>query len=227
QVQDLFAGGSVGGRDLRAPIARRHGGAGRCRAGAGGEHAAAGVRGAARARPGALRHLLRAVPWAGRRRRRRHRRAWVPGAAVLSSRSAARGAGAAFLRRDQQGLRRDVFLRRPHRRARPLGHRRLYPRVAAVAPRDRRPGARSQGRAAMSNGAPFRLTGLLVAAAAAAAGLVALAVVQPKSAAAGWLVGFLFWSQLPIGSLVLLLIHALTGGRWGESLRPALAPTAA
>jgi hypothetical protein len=44
--------------------------------------------------------------------------------------------------------------------------------------------------------------------------------------ARGWLVAFVFWSGIPAGSLVLLLIHRLTGGRWGERLAPALRPAA-
>ncbi len=76
---------------------------------------------AAGARPRALRHLLRAVPWPCGRWRRRHRRPRFSGAAVLSHRSARRGAGAAFLRCDDRRLRRDVFLCGSRRSARPLG----------------------------------------------------------------------------------------------------------
>ncbi|ACL61634.1 conserved hypothetical protein [Methylobacterium nodulans ORS 2060] len=43
----------------------------------------------------------------------------------------------------------------------------------------------------------------------------------------GWLAAYAAWSGIPIGSLVLLLIHGLTGGRWGEALGPVLRPTAA
>ena len=53
-----------------------------------------------------------------------------------------------------------------------------------------------------------------------------VAVFAPRIAAAGWLVGFVFWSQIPLGSLMLMMIHRLTGGRWGEALYPALAPAA-
>ena len=72
-----------------------------------------------------------------------------------------------------------------------------------------------------------RLFAMLLAAAAFGAALVVLAVLEPKQAAAGWLIGFLFWSQIPIGSLVLSMIWILTGGRWGESLRPVLVPATA
>jgi hypothetical protein len=66
-----------------------------------------------------------------------------------------------------------------------------------------------------------------VGAALAAAGLVIAALFDPKAAAAGWLVGFAFWSQVLIGSLLLLMIHRLTAGRWGEIIAPALLPAAA
>ena len=78
----------------------------------------------------------------------------------------------------------------------------------------------------MSNLGRTRLVGVLVAA-AAAAGLVFWATLEPQQAAAGWLVGFLFWSQIPVGSLVLSMIHTLTGGRWGSIVRPVLAPATA
>ncbi len=67
---------------------------------------------------------------------------------------------------------------------------------------------------------------LLCVAALAAAGLVALAVRDLKSAAAGWLVGFVFWSGPPLGSMVWMMIHRLTGGRWGFVLRPVFARVA-
>ena len=53
-----------------------------------------------------------------------------------------------------------------------------------------------------------------------------VAIFAPRIAAAGWLVAFVFWSQIPIGSLLLMMIHRLTGGRWGEALYPAFAPAA-
>lgn len=45
--------------------------------------------------------------------------------------------------------------------------------------------------------------------------------------ARGWLLAWLTWSAVPMGSLVLILIHRVTGGRWGEALAPALRPAAA
>ncbi len=53
-----------------------------------------------------------------------------------------------------------------------------------------------------------------------------VAVFAPRIAAAGWLVAFVFWSQIPLGSLMLMMIHRLTGGRWGEALFPAFASAA-
>jgi hypothetical protein len=70
-----------------------------------------------------------------------------------------------------------------------------------------------------------RLRGLLVEAGiAAAGGMMIVAAFAPRIAAAGWLVAFVFWSQIPLGSLMLMMIHRLTGGQWGEALYPALAP---
>jgi hypothetical protein len=68
----------------------------------------------------------------------------------------------------------------------------------------------------------IRRYGLFIGAAVAAAAFAAAAFIAPKAAMAGWLVGFAFWSQVPVGSLALLLIHRLTGGNWGRELRPAL-----
>jgi hypothetical protein len=45
--------------------------------------------------------------------------------------------------------------------------------------------------------------------------------------ARGWLVAWLVWSAVPVGSLVWMLIHRVTGGGWGEALAPALRPAAA
>lgn len=59
------------------------------------------------------------------------------------------------------------------------------------------------------------------------AGLVATAVVSPAAAVAGWLIGFVWVLAIPLGCLVLMMIHALTGGRWGEGMRPVLTPAAA
>ncbi|GEP05506.1 hypothetical protein [Methylobacterium oxalidis] len=48
-----------------------------------------------------------------------------------------------------------------------------------------------------------------------------------EALARGWLVAWIAWSAVPVGSLVLILVHAVTGGRWGETLAPALRPAAA
>lgn len=42
----------------------------------------------------------------------------------------------------------------------------------------------------------------------------------------GWLFAFALWSCIPIGSMTLLLIHRLTGGRWGVAAAPVLRPLA-
>jgi hypothetical protein len=70
----------------------------------------------------------------------------------------------------------------------------------------------------------------LAAGAVAAALLLLWALLLPGeagSAAAGWLTGLVFWLGLALGALVLLAVHALTGGGWGERLRPVLVPAIA
>ena len=79
----------------------------------------------------------------------------------------------------------------------------------------------------MSNGVHLRNRLLLAGAALFAAAVVAVALISPQHAAAGWLVGFLFWSEVAVGSLLLMIIHRLTGGRWGLALLPATEPVAA
>ena len=53
------------------------------------------------------------------------------------------------------------------------------------------------------------------------------AVIDPKAAAAGWLVGFVFWMQILAGSLCLMMIHRLTSGDWGEIIAPVTRQAAA
>jgi hypothetical protein len=68
---------------------------------------------------------------------------------------------------------------------------------------------------------------LLAGAGLCAAGDLVVAFLSPRVAAAGWLIGFASCSAIPVGSLVLLMIHRLTGGRWGEAVRPTLEAAAA
>ncbi|MGV7034713.1 hypothetical protein [Methylobacterium symbioticum] len=44
--------------------------------------------------------------------------------------------------------------------------------------------------------------------------------------ARGWLLAWIAFGAAPAGSLVLLLIHRITGGAWGEALAPVLRPAA-
>ncbi|HUB50427.1 MAG TPA: hypothetical protein VMB73_36120 [Acetobacteraceae bacterium] len=46
--------------------------------------------------------------------------------------------------------------------------------------------------------------------------------VQPDAFAFAWLAALTAWIGWPLGCLALLLTHALTGGRWGETIRPQL-----
>lgn len=72
-----------------------------------------------------------------------------------------------------------------------------------------------------------RRIALFIVAGVAAAGLIASAIVEPKMAGAGWLVGFAFWAQIFLGSLTLVMIHRLTSGRWGEIIAPVIEPCTA
>jgi hypothetical protein len=49
----------------------------------------------------------------------------------------------------------------------------------------------------------------------------------PGPILAGWLVGVLFWMAIALGAFAWLATHALTGGQWGVTLWPALAPATA
>ena len=64
--------------------------------------------------------------------------------------------------------------------------------------------------------------GCLIVGLAAAVLLGGGALLRPSAVATGWLVGFAFWSSLPIGALALALIHETTGGRWGLAAAPTL-----
>ena len=68
---------------------------------------------------------------------------------------------------------------------------------------------------------------LWIAAVVGGAGLLLGAVVAPPAAAQAWLTVAQFALGLPLGAVWILLIHTLTGGRWGEVIRPWLLPIAA
>jgi hypothetical protein len=69
--------------------------------------------------------------------------------------------------------------------------------------------------------------GLLLLVAAVVLGTLAAFAGSYPSLLRGWLLGFAIWSCAPIGSMTLLLIHRLTGGRWGYAIAPVLRPLAA
>ncbi|MBV9490467.1 MAG: hypothetical protein JO069_12200 [Verrucomicrobia bacterium] len=50
--------------------------------------------------------------------------------------------------------------------------------------------------------------------------MISAFVFSPKYAFPSYLIGFLFWIGITLGCLPLLMIHHLTGGRWGLPLRP-------
>jgi hypothetical protein len=55
------------------------------------------------------------------------------------------------------------------------------------------------------------------------AGSAAGWVLKPAEFPHAWLAALAFWLGWPIGSLALIFIHALTGGRWGYAIRGELA----
>jgi hypothetical protein len=60
----------------------------------------------------------------------------------------------------------------------------------------------------------------------AANGLIGAAAgwaIAPRDFPHAWLAALVAWIGWPLGCLALLLIHALTGGRWGDTIRPQLA----
>jgi hypothetical protein len=59
--------------------------------------------------------------------------------------------------------------------------------------------------------------------------LIALAAsgyANPPAIARGWLCAFVLTAMIPIGSLTLLLVHGISGGRWCRDLAPTLVGTA-
>lgn len=71
-----------------------------------------------------------------------------------------------------------------------------------------------------------QIRAMMIVAALAAIALAAIAFYSPRAAAGGWLVAFSYVAAFPLGSLAWLMIHRLTGGRWGEALTPVLLPLA-
>lgn len=72
----------------------------------------------------------------------------------------------------------------------------------------------------MSPGLSIRLTDRrsLLAGLACCALALLLMLIDARAALVGWLAAFLFWSGVPIGALVLLLMLRLIPGRWREQL---------
>jgi hypothetical protein len=72
------------------------------------------------------------------------------------------------------------------------------------------------------------LRGLSVHSAALAVGVVALlvssvgALSEPQQFLRSYLVGYLYWVSLAVGSLAVLMIHHLVGGRWGYAIQRIL-----
>ena len=55
-------------------------------------------------------------------------------------------------------------------------------------------------------------------------GILIWAIPAPRPALQGWVVAVSAWAGIPLGSLVLVLVGELTGGRWRDALGPVLQP---
>ncbi len=64
--------------------------------------------------------------------------------------------------------------------------------------------------------------GLWVAGGVGVVGCVVGWIVVPAQFPHAWLAALTFWIGWPLGSMALILIHALTGGRWGWAIRAPL-----
>ena len=52
--------------------------------------------------------------------------------------------------------------------------------------------------------------------------LIVSAIFWPRDVVAGWLCAFAYWASIPLGALVLVMVHRLVGGTWGEEIAPAI-----
>src|ERR1700761_2631483 len=64
--------------------------------------------------------------------------------------------------------------------------------------------------------------GAWIAGAVGVVGCVLGAMFAPKDFPHAWVAALIFWLGWPLGSLGLVFVHALTGGRWGTAIRPQL-----
>lgn len=72
----------------------------------------------------------------------------------------------------------------------------------------------------------IRLAPAFVIGVIALGGMAAIFFYDARIAAGGWLTALVFWSGIAIGSLFAIMIHTLTGGRWGDRLAVAFVPCA-
>src|SRR5262245_1256999 len=242
----LASAGRGHGRARAAPRRRAplHGEGGQ---GAGDDLPVSGHGRGAGPRSGAVHDLLHALPWPARQGRGHRRPARLQAPLLVPRRPVARGAAWLLLRRDDERLRCDVGLFGPGRHERPLGDRGLHPRppdqparsrVRAVGEGPRRgreerldpaAGPRVLGAALMptfTHPVPSRVERLQRGALAAAVlgGVACLAggFANPAQLYRSWLFAYLFWVNVGIGCLSLVMIHHLSGGMWGLVIRRIL-----
>src|SRR6185503_3208429 len=134
--------------------------------------------------------------------RRRCRRdggaARIPQAAELSRGTVGERPRRAFRRRDHAWLWRDVQLRRPGAAGGPVGDRCVHPRAPA------------------DEGAAMNRERALLAGVVGLVGCAIGLVFAPRDALVAWLVCWLGWGSIPIGSLAVLMLVALIPGTWRQ-----------
>ncbi len=173
------------------------------------------------------------------RGRRDDRAARLPCAAVVPRGAAAQRAGRLPLRRDDERFRRDAGLFGAGHRARSLGHRGVHPCAAAQSVRDRRTmcrriaaaisiGLRKPRRTRTGEPATVNTTYAPPAAdidvprsralIVAVIGLVGCAIgffVNAEQFYRSWLIAYLLFLGITLGSMAFVMIQHLSGGAWG------------
>src|SRR5581483_1192967 len=187
---------------------------------------------------GALRHLLRSVPWIPGRRRRHGRAPRRTGARQSAFGPRPSRAARIYFSGHHKGLRRDGRLRRPDpRRKGPVGDRRLRSGFGAEPGRDcgsgsRRRTAQIGASSAMTPSytpssellhdvSRWQNTALVAGLALLAASIIG-AFFNPNEFFQSYLLGFLLWLGLALGSMALVMLQYLTGGAWGVVTRRPL-----
>src|SRR4029077_14951409 len=184
-------------------------------------------------RPRALQRILLSVSRICRGRRWHDRAARFSPPSFISRGPHAHGVGWALLRRDHERVRGDVPVRLSGTAARPLGHHRLCSGAATeqAGTHWRFAGCRTRkidGQLKMIETGETSLKFETLPLRLGVAGAVLLAICLVAGIAdkveffRSYLVAFLFWIGITLGSLALLMVQHLRGGRWALVIRRIL-----